>query len=229
MARSLTGDIVGAIEDFHSFVAWASAASVYTETVQQRQGWIVVLQAGLNPVNLARQGKIVEALAIYLSILSLSPAIPLSADDWNSLCWHGAHAGYAADTLFACDTAVRMVPDNGNYHDSRGFARATVGNIDGALADFQAYLDWASTTLAQKPAEVEKRRNWFAALEDGENPVRATLLAQTGQHTEALQMYAALRATPGFTVTAGDWNTLCWHGNWASTSGPLCVRECCGT
>jgi tetratricopeptide (TPR) repeat protein len=49
LARALTGDYAGAVEDFEAFVEWASDYSFYEEDVEQRKAWIATLQGGENP------------------------------------------------------------------------------------------------------------------------------------------------------------------------------------
>ena len=45
LARALTGDVAGAIDDFEAFVAWTTS----DRRRAQRQGWIDALRAGQNP------------------------------------------------------------------------------------------------------------------------------------------------------------------------------------
>ncbi len=45
LARALTGDVAGAIDDFEAFVAWTRNDRARA----QRQDWIVALRAGQNP------------------------------------------------------------------------------------------------------------------------------------------------------------------------------------
>jgi tetratricopeptide (TPR) repeat protein len=49
LARALTGDFAGAIEDFQFFVERAAGAGYSAQTIQQRRGWIVDLKAGRDP------------------------------------------------------------------------------------------------------------------------------------------------------------------------------------
>ncbi|MFP4102832.1 MAG: ribosome assembly protein 4, partial [Coleofasciculus sp.] len=48
LARALTGDNQGAIEDFQAYIKWADS-QIYEEQIKQRQGWIDALKAGKNP------------------------------------------------------------------------------------------------------------------------------------------------------------------------------------
>ncbi len=45
LARALTGDVAGAIDDFEAYVAWTGN----DRDRAQRQGWIDALRAGQNP------------------------------------------------------------------------------------------------------------------------------------------------------------------------------------
>jgi regulator of sirC expression with transglutaminase-like and TPR domain len=42
----------------------------------------------------------------------------------------------------ACEQAVTLAPEDSDIRDSRGLARVLTGNVDGAIADFQAYIAW---------------------------------------------------------------------------------------
>ena len=64
----------------------------------------------------------------------------------------------------ACEQAVVPDPGHGGRRNSCGIARARTGNIDGAIADFQAFVDWTRNT------EQKQRQRWIDALRAGENP-----------------------------------------------------------
>lgn len=49
LARALTGDYKGAIEDFEFFVEWSKEDPDYEEDRLKREGWIIELKAGRNP------------------------------------------------------------------------------------------------------------------------------------------------------------------------------------
>jgi len=101
----------------------------------------------------------------------------IGAGSWNRLCWNGAIWGKAAAVLAACDLAVDKATAErvGYYRDSRGVARAAAGDLEGARADFAAFIDWADRNARSGP-EFDLRRQWLKALEAGRNPIdRATL------------------------------------------------------
>jgi tetratricopeptide (TPR) repeat protein len=94
---------------------------------------------------------------------------------WNEVCWWGALAGAAADALPACDRAIELASEENlaGHRDSRGLARALVGDTEGALADFRAYVE------ARPPGHemAGVRDEWIAAFEAGRNPLDFLTLA----------------------------------------------------
>jgi len=53
VARALTGDFHGAIEDFKSFIKWAQETNQHLNKVEQRKAWITALENGRNPFDSA--------------------------------------------------------------------------------------------------------------------------------------------------------------------------------
>jgi tetratricopeptide (TPR) repeat protein len=51
VARALTGDYPGAIEDFQRFLEWGAKNHAPEEQIQQRRDWLRMLQAQQNPIN----------------------------------------------------------------------------------------------------------------------------------------------------------------------------------
>ncbi len=51
VARALTGDFPGAIEDFQHYIQWAQKQNRWKKRILQRQDWIKKLQAKQNPFN----------------------------------------------------------------------------------------------------------------------------------------------------------------------------------
>ena len=75
--------------------------------------------------------------------------------------------------MFACDKAVSLSPKDGDIIDSRGLARALTGDIEGAIADFQVFVEWTSNK--ERKAQ---RQEWIKALQAGENPFTDELLKE---------------------------------------------------
>ncbi len=114
---------------------------------------------------LAREGKIEEAIALYQEAQKLDPSLKISATSWNALCWNGSLYDYAAEVMFSCEKAVALAPEDGGIRDSRGLARALTGNTQGAIEDFQAFVDWTDNNKKRL-----QRQRWIDALRAGENP-----------------------------------------------------------
>ena len=119
-----------------------------------------------------------EALAEFERAYALEPDSPGVN---NALCWTYALLQQPQKALPFCDKAVELDP-SGNSHDSRGVARAQMGDFAGAIADFQYFLDHyhaVNPEIYERTAPV--RRAWIRALQAGENPFDAATLAQLAQ------------------------------------------------
>ncbi|MFN6519466.1 MAG: caspase family protein [Nostoc sp. CreGUA01] len=117
---------------------------------------------------LARQGKIEEAIANYDQAQAFDPNLKISAMSWNELCWFGTLHGYANNPkiVAAGEKAVEYEPENANYRDTRGLARASVGNLEGVIEDFQVFIDWTDNEKKKL-----QRQGWIDALRAGQNPI----------------------------------------------------------
>ena len=67
--------------------------------------------------------------------------------------------------MFACEEAVKVLPDNGWVYDSRGVARALTGDFEGAIKDFEMFVEWTNSE-----EEKAQRKGWIESLKKGENP-----------------------------------------------------------
>ena len=116
-------------------------------------------------LKLAKKGEFDQAIALFQEAQQLDPKLERDASIWNSLCWFGSLNGYAHEVMFACDKAVALAPKDGGVIDSRGLARALTGDRQGAIADFQAFVEWTNNNQAKA-----WRKSWIDALKCGENP-----------------------------------------------------------
>jgi tetratricopeptide (TPR) repeat protein len=128
---------------------------------------------------LAEAGDIEAALAQYRQAeqQTVDPTFEISAASWNTLCWFGSLWQHAAEVRFACERAVALEPTNGAYRDSRGLARALLGDYDGAAADFRFFIEWSQQTGQYEPDRL-KRAQWLTQLAAGQNPFDAATLAE---------------------------------------------------
>jgi acetyl esterase/lipase len=124
---------------------------------------LMAAYAGLHEgVLLARAGEISEALDAYRNAKERD-GLTISADAWFELCWHGGLWDHAADVLFACDRALELTPNDSDIRDSRGLVRALLGDMEGAVEDFEF---------------SGQREAWIEALRAGTNPFTSEVLAE---------------------------------------------------
>jgi tetratricopeptide (TPR) repeat protein len=123
----------------------------------------------------ARIGSTPKAMADFQEAVKLHPK---AAEAFNALCWNGSLLGQAKPVMNACNKAVALAAPKfkPNYQDSRGLARALVGDRQGAITDFQVFVRGQSepeavgfqgTSLAERQA---KRQSWIHELQQGRNP-----------------------------------------------------------
>jgi len=124
----------------------------------------VLIQKG---ENLAWEGKIEKAIASYKKAQKLDPAVKITADSWNTVCWFGSLHGQAANVLEACKNAVAFASETekGMFRDSRGVARAMTGDQQGAIEDFQAFIESTDSDNNKK-----QRQGWIKDLKAGKDP-----------------------------------------------------------
>jgi uncharacterized protein YjiK len=112
-----------------------------------------------------REGKVKEALDAYQKAQKLKPTWKLYPDSWNTLCRYGSLHGQAAEVMLSCEKAVTLAPKNGGFRDSRGIARALMGDKKGAIEDFQVFIK-----STDSDEEKKQRLGWINALKAGKNP-----------------------------------------------------------
>lgn len=120
---------------------------------------------------LVMRGEVRQAVALYEEAQTLHTFFTIGAQSWNVLCWYGSLWGEAEAVLDACERAVQLDPDNVEIRDSRGLARALVGDTQGAIEDFQAFVE----ATENEPRRFQ-RQNWIEMLEAGENPFTPEVL-----------------------------------------------------
>jgi WD40 repeat protein len=109
-----------------------------------------------------------EGLEAYKKALNRVPKLSISAADWNALCWKGSLGGFENDPLVvqACDKAVQLSPDSGNYRDSRAVNEALHGKFADAAEDFQAFVKWTNN-----PKSRAQREGFIRELKNNKNPI----------------------------------------------------------
>jgi len=99
------------------------------------------------------------------------PGVRVTSEDWNRLCWAGSVHRRPGEVMEACDRAVAAAnpEDRPYYRDSRGLARALTGDYNGAIEDFEAFVNWARGH-AEVADLVVAREDWIATLTAGKDP-----------------------------------------------------------
>lgn len=165
------GDIEGAVAMFKQALTFDPRLSFEPEVVAQ-------IEFGRR---LSSLDAYTQAMITLASVQTISPTFNittvLSANEWNEMCWQGSLTGTAASVLPACERAVVLTPEDGSIRDSRGLARALTGDIEGAIADFEFYIQWR-TARDEHPERVAQRQEWIAALKAGQNPFDVATLAK---------------------------------------------------
>jgi WD40 repeat protein len=126
-------------------------------------------------LELARAGDVEGALTGFQQAIDLDADFEIDAQYWKDLCWFGSLWGQAADVLPACENAVALAPDDGDIRDSRGLARALMGDSEGAIEDFAFFVEWTGGKGEYEDL-VSQREFWISKLKVGRNPFDETVL-----------------------------------------------------
>jgi len=132
---------------------------------QELQRWTAPIRL-TEAKRLLKAYKIVEAISAFNEVEQMDATI-VTTDQWNNLCWDGALANSAQQVLFACDKAVAAAKNDDlwRYRDSRGLARALIGNSQGAIEDFEFLIEKTGDEKLKN-----QRQAWVQALLAGQNP-----------------------------------------------------------
>ncbi|MCA9972212.1 MAG: hypothetical protein KC425_18445 [Anaerolineales bacterium] len=122
-------------------------------------------------------GEVTTAVANLAQIRQENPTYAFDYFDLNLVCWYGALWNAADEVIAVCDEAVALAPVDGNVRDSRGVARALLGDYDGAAEDFAFYVEWLQV-IDEYEEGADGREAWITALQNGENPFTDALLAE---------------------------------------------------
>lgn len=170
--RARGGDVGGATESLQRARELNPSMTLTPQVAAARWAASALIERG---GRLIEQGKVKEALASYDAAQAVDPELRISAGSWNHLCWRGSLRGYAAAVIAACEQAVKLVPEHGSFRNSRGLARALMGDYAGAIEDFKFSVEWSRQSVFLKPFGP-KRQAWVAELEASRNPFDSATL-----------------------------------------------------
>ncbi|MFB2898616.1 hypothetical protein ACE1CI_37355, partial [Aerosakkonemataceae cyanobacterium BLCC-F50] len=126
---------------------------------------------------LVKEGNVKAALTAYEKAQQFDPKLKISAGSWNTLCWYGSLYRSAKEVMFACENAVKLAPKDLSIRDSRGVARALIGDKTGAIEDLQAVANSPETSEEDKA----QRHDWIKDLKAGKDPFTDEVLQQLRQ------------------------------------------------
>src|SRR5262249_54402382 len=91
------------------------------------------------------------------------------AETCNNIAWELAKMREVAESLELSFCALRLSPDEPNYHDTRGVALALAGRRDEAIADFEYFIRNAQG-IERFAHAIPVRRKWIELLRLGKDP-----------------------------------------------------------
>ena len=177
---------------------------------------------------LAEQSEVKEAISSYEEAKKLNPEIKIEEKSWAVICKLENIWEYASDVMPACDKLVALKANNPSYRYERGVARAITNNIDGAINDFQKFLELLNQiqpSNENNKIQVMRWKLWVQKLINDlhldRNPLAANAfviqgskLAQEGKIKKAITAYAeAQKSDPKLQISAESWEKICWYGS----------------
>jgi WD40 repeat protein/tetratricopeptide (TPR) repeat protein len=167
--QALAGDVTGSVDGFTRAAALYPAVALDANREARRLAAVSLVQQGWQLVS----REPLKAMGTYKQALQIHSDITIPPILWNGVCWFGALEGHAAEVIPACELAAAM--PGGVGRDSRGLARALVGDREGAIEDFRAYIEWAGR-VDEPQSRIQRREDWIVALEAGSSPFDAATI-----------------------------------------------------
>jgi WD40 repeat protein/tetratricopeptide (TPR) repeat protein len=165
--RAKMGNIKGAVDSFRSALRLQPDLSVSPGLRRDPTKYARRLWAGdlvSQGSSLAKRGKIDEGIEILHRARQVYPEFKADVRYvryCNMLCWAGGVWEKPALVMGACEQAVELGAEREKpfYRDSRGVARALLGDWQGAIADFEAFVKDTEDQTKRR-----QRRSWIEAL-----------------------------------------------------------------
>ena len=117
-------------------------------------------------------GRIEIGLSVLDELPGIDPQLAIPGSVWNMVCWTGTIHGKPSLVEQSCEEATAADPTDTNAIDSRAINRAALGNLEGALLDFQVVVQNDNTPRE----DIRLRERWIRTLERGENPITPQVL-----------------------------------------------------
>jgi tetratricopeptide (TPR) repeat protein len=146
-------------------------------------GQRVARRAGFQPEFNVRKEEVGLAAQAYSAAGELDPSIfsrsnSEAVSELNNLCWFGTVAGLASDVMRFCDEAIAVsARNNGPALDTHGVARACIGDVEAAKADFTDFVRLIGDEKLRK-----ERLSWIELVEAKKLCTDQFLLEQRGSY-----------------------------------------------
>ena len=105
------------------------------------------------------------AVEAYTAAQTIDATVDISAQTWNRICWFGSLRGEAEAVIPACEQAVTLEPEEAGPRGNLGLAKALTGDKEGAIQDFQAFIELSNNAVANRLVQ-----GYIDTLRAGENP-----------------------------------------------------------
>jgi peptidase M23-like protein len=109
--------------------------------------------------------RVSEAVVAFSEARRMDATITIPAWHWGTLCEIGSLWGVASEVMEACDRAVALEPNNGDWRRTRGLAWGMLGDRDGAAREIEHYVGWEPRDDLREQYEA-----YLDLLRRGENP-----------------------------------------------------------
>jgi tetratricopeptide (TPR) repeat protein len=163
------GDLQGAIAGYRAALAVDNGLNLDPEAEAAKrvaERWMEEANDRLSHAyQTEKYQELLGALDRFKQARKLDPKARVNAMRANELCWAAVKHNYAKQALEVCDAAVQSDADSWMARDSRGVARVLVGDTNGAIGDFEFYVQKSDRTDS-----VEQRKRWIANLKSGWRP-----------------------------------------------------------
>jgi tetratricopeptide (TPR) repeat protein len=168
------GDVEGSVTQLHKVLQEDGDSDVSLEKEARRLAAPALVEKGQE---LAQKGEIKTAITAFAEAQTSDPNLKILAQNWKTLCWFGSLGGFAIDVMAACERAVVLEPQHGDIRDSRGVARTLTGYYQGAIEDFQRFVEWGPGNGISEE-RIRQRQQWIQMLQVNQNPFTEELLKQ---------------------------------------------------
>ncbi len=89
---------------------------------------------------------------------------------FNRVCWNGCLYGFYREVYELEDSAIKLMPTNSNFYDTRGLLNALRGNYKQAIQDYEYFLEDYKMSEFPSTEVIRRREEWLISLKEKKNP-----------------------------------------------------------